>query len=196
MKRDRGSAIDLADVIDFDAIRSSGIRMGVDPLGGAGVDYWARIAEHYRMDLTVISAQVDPTFRFMILDWDGRIRMDPSSSYAMQRLIDLKDKYDIAFACDTDHDRHGIVVPQMGLMQSNHFLTVAIDYLFRHRPHWKQDAAIGKTVVSSAMIDRVATRLAANSTRFPSDSNGSSTGCLTTPWDSQARKVPGRHLLD
>jgi phosphoglucomutase len=151
--------IDLGDVIDFDTIRSSGIRMGVDPLGGAGVDYWARIAEHYRMDLTVISAQVDPTFRFMTLDWDGRIRMDPSSSYAMQRLIDLKDQYDIAFACDTDHDRHGIVVPRTGLMQSNHFLAVAIDYLFRHRLHWKQDAAMGKTVVSSAMIDRVATRL-------------------------------------
>ena len=146
-------------MIDFDAVRSSGIRMGVDPLGGAGVDYWARIAEHYRMDLTVISEQVDPTFRFMTLDWDGRIRMDPSSSYAMQRLIDLKDQYDIAFACDTDHDRHGIVVPRMGLMQPNHFLTVAIDYLFRHRPHWKQDATIGKTVVSSAMIDRVAARL-------------------------------------
>ena len=150
---------DLSSVIDFDAIRASGLRMAVDPLGGAGVHYWVRIAERYRLDLTVISEQVDPTFRFMTLDWDGRIRMDPSSSYAMQRLIGLKDKYDIAFACDTDHDRHGIVAPKAGLMQPNHFLAVAIDYLFRHRPGWKIDAAIGKTVVSTAMIDRVAARL-------------------------------------
>jgi phosphoglucomutase len=150
---------DLVDVIDFDAVRGSGIRMGVDPLGGAGVHYWGRIAEHYRIDLTVVSEQVDPTFRFMTLDWDGRIRMDPSSSYAMQRLIDLKDQYDIGFACDTDHDRHGIVVPRMGLMQPNHFLAVAIDYLFRRRSDWREDAIVGKTVVSSAMIDRVAARL-------------------------------------
>ena len=150
---------DLGDVIDFDVVRSSGIRIGVDPLGGAGVDYWARIAEHYRLDLTVISDQVDPTFRFMTLDWDGRIRMDPSSSFAMHRLIDAKDQYDIAFACDTDHDRHGIVVPRTGLMQPNHFLTVAIDYLFSHRPHWNRGATVGKTVVSSAMIDCVAARL-------------------------------------
>ena len=150
---------DLGNVIDFDAIRASGIRMGVDPLGGAGVHYWARIAQRYRIDLTVVSEQVDSTFSFMTLDWDGRIRMDPSSSYAMRRLIGLKDKYDIAFACDTDHDRHGIVVPGVGLMQPNNFLSVAIDYLFRHRPEWKADAAVGKTVVSSAMIDRVAARL-------------------------------------
>ena len=150
---------DLGAVIDFDAVRSSCIRMGVDPLGGAGVHYWARIAERYRIDLSVVSEQVDPTFRFMTLDWDGRIRMDPSSSYAMERLVGLKDHYDIAFACDTDHDRHGIVVPQAGLMQPNHFLAVAIDYLFRHRPHWNKDAAVGKTVVSSTMIDRVSARL-------------------------------------
>jgi phosphoglucomutase len=150
---------DLAGVIDFDAIRGSGIRMGVDPLGGAGVHYWARIAERYRIDLAVVSEQVDPTFSFMTLDWDGRIRMDPSSSYAMRRLIGLKEKYDIAFACDTDHDRHGIVVPGEGLMQPNHYLSVATDYLFRHRPGWKGDAAVGKTLVSSAMIDRVAARL-------------------------------------
>ena len=150
---------DLGNVIDFDAIRASDIRMGVDPLGGAGVHYWARIAQRYRIDLTVVSEQVDPTFSFMTLDWDGRIRMDPSSSYAMRRLIGLKDKYDIAFACDTDHDRHGIVVPGVGLMQPNNFLSVAIDYLFRHRPEWQADAAVGKTVVSSAMIDRVAARL-------------------------------------
>ena len=149
---------DLASVIDFDAIRDSGVRMGVDPLGGAGVHYWARIAERYRLALNVVSEQVDPTFSFMTLDWDGRIRMDPSSSYAMHRLIDLKDKYDIAFACDTDHDRHGIVTPS-GLMPPNHYLAVAIDYLFRNRPQWSASAAVGKTLVSSAMIDRVAARL-------------------------------------
>jgi len=150
---------DLGNVIDFDAIRASGIRMGVDPLGGAGVHYWARIADHYRIDLAVVSEQVDPRFSFMTLDWDGRIRMDPSSSYAMKRLIGLKGKYDIAFACDTDHDRHGIVVPGDGLMPPNHYLAVAIDYLFRNRPGWKAEAAVGKTVVSSAMIDRVTARL-------------------------------------
>jgi phosphoglucomutase len=150
---------DLGNVIDFDAIRGSGIRMGVDPLGGAGVHYWARIAEQYRIDLAVVSEQVDPRFGFMTLDWDGRIRMDPSSSYAMRRLIGLKSKYDIAFACDTDHDRHGIVVPGDGLMPPNHYLAVAVDYLFRNRPGWKANAAVGKTVVSSAMIDRVTERL-------------------------------------
>jgi len=150
---------DLDRVIDFDAIRSAGIRMGVDPLGGAGVHYWAPIAQRYRIDLTVVSEEVDPTFRFMSVDWDGRIRMDPSSSYAMQRLIGLKDRYDVAFACDTDHDRHGIVTRSDGLLPSNHYLAVAIDYLFRNRPHWNQGAAIGKTLVSTALIDRVAKRL-------------------------------------
>jgi phosphoglucomutase len=150
---------DLANVVDFDVIRSVGIRMGVDPLGGAGVHYWARIAEQYRIDLAVVSEQVDPTFGFMTVDWDGRIRMDPSSVYAMQRLIELKDRYDIAFGCDTDHDRHGIVTRQAGLLPPNHYLSAAIDYLFRHRPAWRPDAAVGKTVVSSAMIDRVASGL-------------------------------------
>ncbi len=150
---------DLARVIDLEAIRASGLRMGVDPLGGAGVHYWARIAEYYRLDCTVVSEQIDPTFRFMTLDWDGRIRMDPSSAYAMRRLIALKDRYDIAFACDTDHDRHGIVTPESGLLPPNHYLAVAIDYLFRHRGLWKAHAAAGKTVVSSALIDRVAARL-------------------------------------
>ena len=149
---------DLGSVIDFEAIRASGLRMGVDPLGGAGVHYWARIAERFRIDLTVVSEQVDPTFAFMTQDWDGRIRMDPSSPYAMHRLISLKDKYDIAFACDTDHDRHGIVAPT-GLMPPNHFLAVAIDYLFQNRPQWSSTAAVGKTLVSSAMIDRVAAKL-------------------------------------
>jgi phosphoglucomutase len=150
---------DLGSVIDFEKIRASGVRMGVDPLGGAGVHYWGRIAERYKIALSVVSDEVDSTFRFMSLDWDGRIRMDPSSSYAMQRLIGLKNRYDIAFACDPDHDRHGIVTPSAGLMPPNHYLSVAIDYLFRHRPRWNQTAAVGKTVVSSALIDRVTARL-------------------------------------
>jgi len=150
---------DLGQMVDFDAIRGAGIRMGVDPLGGAGVHYWAPIAERYRLDLTVVSAEVDPTFAFMTVDWDGKIRMDPSSSHAMQRLIGLKDRYDIAFACDTDHDRHGIVTRSAGLLPPNHYLSVLIDYLFRNRPQWAGKAAVGKTVVSSALIDRVARRL-------------------------------------
>ncbi|MEO6264607.1 MAG: phosphoglucomutase (alpha-D-glucose-1,6-bisphosphate-dependent) [Luteimonas sp.] len=150
---------DLASVVDFGAIRSAGIRMGVDPLGGAGVHYWAPIAERYQLDLSVLSEEVDPTFAFMTVDWDGKIRMDPSSSLAMQRLIGLKDRYDIAFACDTDYDRHGIVTRSAGLLPPNHYLSVLIDYLFQHRPQWGGDAAVGKTVVSSALIDRVAKRL-------------------------------------
>lgn len=150
---------DLGSVIDVDAIRSAGVRIGADPLGGAGVNYWARIAEHYKLDLTVVSDVVDSTFGFMSLDWDGRIRMDPSSAYAMQRLIGLKDRYDIAFACDTDHDRHGIVTPSAGLLPANHYLAVMINYLFRNRPRWSRDAAVGKTVVSSALIDRVTAKL-------------------------------------
>jgi phosphoglucomutase len=150
---------DLGNVIDMQVIRGSRLRMGVDPLGGAGVHYWPRIAETYRLDLQVVNDAVDPTFRFMTLDWDGKIRMDPSSPQAMQRLIALKDRYDIAFACDTDHDRHGIVTASAGLMPPNHYLSVAVDYLFRQRPQWKPQAAVGKTVVSSAMIDRVAARL-------------------------------------
>jgi phosphoglucomutase len=150
---------DLGAILDMDAIRGSRLRMGVDPLGGAGVRYWARIAEVYRLDLTVVNEEVDPTFRFMTLDWDGKIRMDPSSSYAMQRLIGLKDRFDIAFACDTDHDRHGIVTASSGLMPPNHYLAVAIDYLYRHRTRWRADAAVGKTAVSSAMIDRVSLKL-------------------------------------
>ena len=150
---------DLGNILEMNVIRDSKIRMGVDPLGGAGVHYWPRIAERYGLDLTVVNDAVDPTFRFMTLDWDGKIRMDPSSSYAMQRLIDLKDRYDIAFACDTDHDRHGIVTASSGLMPPNHYLSVAIDYLFSNRGTWRADAAVGKTVVSSAMIDRVGRRL-------------------------------------
>lgn len=150
---------DLAQVLDFDVIRGARIRIGVDPLGGAGVRYWMRIAERYRIDMSVVSAEVDPAFRFMTLDWDGRIRMDPSSPWAMQRLLALKDQFDIAFGCDTDHDRHGIVTPSAGLLPTNHYLSVMVDYLFRNRPEWLSGAAVGKTVVSSAMIDRVCGRL-------------------------------------
>jgi phosphoglucomutase len=150
---------DLGNVIDMDAIAGSNIRMGVDPLGGAGVHYWAPIAERYKLNLTVVSDVVDATFRFMSLDWDGKIRMDPSSSYAMQRLIGLRDQFDIAFACDTDHDRHGIVAPSVGLMQPNHYLAVAIQHLFTHRPEWTVGAGVGKTVVSSSMIDRVTSKV-------------------------------------
>ena len=143
----------------MDVIRNAKLRMGVDPLGGAGVHYWAAIAERYRLDLTVVSEVVDPTFAFMTLDWDGKIRMDPSSKYAMQRLQSLKDRFDIAFACDTDHDRHGIVTPSAGLLAPDHYLAVAIDYLFQHRPDWGSAAAVGKTVVSSRLIDRLTARL-------------------------------------
>lgn len=147
---------DLINVIDLRAIKESGIRLGVDPLGGAGVHYWRAIADRYQIALEVVSEEVDPTFRFMTVDWDGKIRMDPSSPYAMQRLIHLKDQYDIAFACDTDHDRHGIVTKSKGLLPPNHFFSAAIHYLIGHRPIWNSSARIGKTVVSSALIDRVA----------------------------------------
>ena len=150
---------DLGHVIDFDAIRGAGVQMGVDPLGGAGVHYWASIAERYGIDLTVVSEDIDPTFSFMTVDWDGKIRMDPSSPYAMQRLIVLKDRYDVAFACDTDHDRHGIVTRSSGLMPPNRYLPVLIDYLFQRRPQWSKNAAVGKTLVSTSLIDRVAKRL-------------------------------------
>lgn len=150
---------DLASIVDFDLIRGAGVHMGVDPLGGAGVRYWSAIAERYRLDLTVVSDVVDPRFAFMTADWDGKIRMDPSSNYAMQRLIGLKDQYDVAFACDPDHDRHGVVTRSGGLMEPNHYLSVLIDYLFQHRPHWDDRAAVGKTVVSTALIDRVVKRL-------------------------------------
>ncbi|HEY0198661.1 MAG TPA: phosphoglucomutase (alpha-D-glucose-1,6-bisphosphate-dependent) [Rhodanobacter sp.] len=150
---------DLGNIVDFEIIRSAGVHMGVDPLGGAGVHYWAPIAERYKLDLTVVSDVVDPQFAFMTVDWDGKIRMDPSSKYAMQRLIGLKDQYDVAFACDTDHDRHGVVTRSSGLMGPNNYLSVLVDYLFQHRPQWSDKAAVGKTVVSTALIDRVAKRL-------------------------------------
>ena len=150
---------DLANVIDMEAIRGAKISLGVDPLGGAGVHYWGPIAEHYGLNLKVVNDAVDPTFRFMTVDWDGQIRMDPSSPYAMQRLIGLKDRFDISFACDADHDRHGIVTRSAGLMPPNQYLSVAIFYLFQHRPKWSKEAAVGKTDVSSQMIDRVTAKL-------------------------------------
>jgi phosphoglucomutase len=150
---------DLANVLDMDAIHAADIHMGVDPLGGAGVHYWGRIAERYKLNLTVVNDAVDPTFRFMTVDWDGQIRMDPSSPYAMQRLIALKDRFQIAFACDTDHDRHGVVTKSAGLLPPNHYLAVAIRYLIEHRPQWRKEAAIGKTVVTSQILDRVAAKL-------------------------------------
>lgn len=150
---------ELATVVDMDAIRRSKLKLGVDPLGGAGVHYWEPIADRYGLNLTVVNKAVDPTFRFMTVDWDGQIRMDPSSPYSMQRLVDLKDQFDLAFACDTDHDRHGIVTRNAGLLPPNHYLSAAIFYLFQNRPQWLKSAAVGKTLVSSQMIDRVAAKL-------------------------------------
>jgi phosphoglucomutase len=150
---------DLDNVIDMDIIRHAQLSIGVDPLGGAGIAYWEPITQRYGFPVTVVNESVDPTFRFMNLDWDGKIRMDCSSPYAMTGLIALKDRFDIAFANDTDHDRHGIVTRTAGLMNPNHYLAVAISYLFTQRSGWKQDAAVGKTVVSSSIIDRVAAKL-------------------------------------
>lgn len=150
---------DLASIVDMEAIRRPKITLGVDPLGGAGIHYWPLIAESYDLNLSVVNDSIDPTFRFMTVDWDGKIRMDPSSPYAMQRLIGLKDRFDIAFACDTDHDRHGIVTKGAGLLPPNHYLSVCIHYLFANREKWGKEVAVGKTVVSSTMIDRVAASL-------------------------------------
>lgn len=150
---------DLTSILNMDAIRSAGIRIGVDPLGGAGVAYWQPIAEQHHLDMTIVNTQVDKTFSFMTLDWDGQIRMDPSSPYAMRSLIGMKDKFDISFACDTDHDRHGIVTCSAGLLPPNHYLAVMIQYLIQNRPQWSPSAAISKTLVSSQMIDRVVKKL-------------------------------------
>lgn len=149
---------DLSNVIDMEIIKNSSFRFGVDPLGGAGVHYWKKIADRYGIDLNIISEVIDPQFAFMTLDWDGQIRMDPSSQYAMQRLIQSKDHYDLCFACDTDHDRHGVVT-KAGLMPANHYLAAAAYYLFKHRPLWPSHAGIGKTVVTTWMLDRVAKAL-------------------------------------
>ena len=150
---------DLANVIDMEAIRASGVKIGIDPLGGAGVHFWQPIIERYGIAATIVSDTVDPTFRFMTVDWDGKIRMDCSSPYAMARLIGMRDKFDVAFANDTDADRHGIVTRSNGLMNPNHYLAAAIAYLFEHRPGWNSNSAVGKTIVSSAIIDRVAAKL-------------------------------------
>jgi phosphoglucomutase len=150
---------DLADVVDMETIRAEGVRIGIDPLGGAAVRYWQPIIERYGLAATIVSDAVDPTFRFMTVDWDGKIRMDCSSPYAMARLIGLRDRFDVAFANDTDADRHGIVTGSNGLMNPNHYLAAAIAYLFEHRPQWGQHSAVGKTIVSSAIIDRVAKKL-------------------------------------
>jgi phosphoglucomutase len=150
---------DLGAVVDMEAIRRANLRIGVHPLGGAGVAYWAPIIERYGLDVQVVNDAVDPTFRFMTLDWDGKIRMDCSSPYAMAGLIALKDRFDLAFGNDTDHDRHGIVTRSAGLLNPNHYLAVAISYLFSHRPNWRPDVAVGKTVVSSSLIDRVTAQL-------------------------------------
>ncbi|BFM11995.1 phosphoglucomutase (alpha-D-glucose-1,6-bisphosphate-dependent) [Simiduia litorea] len=158
---------DLTNVVDMDVVRGQALRMGVDPMGGAGVHYWAAIADRYGLDLRVTNPEVDATFRFMCVDWDGQIRMDPSSRYAMQSLINMKDQFDIAFACDTDHDRHGIVTPGAGLMSGNHYLAVAVSYLFQYRPDWPKHAGVGKTLVTTQMIDRVCTRLKRNVVEVP-----------------------------
>ena len=150
---------DLASVVDLDAVRAAGPSLGADPLGGAGVAYWGRIAERYGLKMDVAHANPDPTFRFMRLDWDGKIRMDCSSPYAMAGLIAMKDKFDVAFACDTDHDRHGIVTRSAGLLNPNHYLAVAIWYLFNHRAGWSASGGVGKTMVSSSIIDRVVASL-------------------------------------
>jgi phosphoglucomutase len=150
---------DLPSVVDLEAIRVSRVRIGVDPLGGASVAYWDAIGERYGLDLEVVNHDIDATFRFMTVDWDGQIRMDPSSPYAMARMVDLKDRFDVAFASDTDADRHGIVSRSVGLLEPNHYLAVAIGYLFANRPEWPASVAVGKTIVSSSMIDRVAARL-------------------------------------
>ena len=186
---------ELGKVIDMDLIRNARIRIGVDPLGGAGVHYWARIAEQYRLDLTVVSDEVDPTFRFMTLDWDGRIRMDPSSPYAMQRLIDIKDRFDIAFACDTDHDRHGVVTAHAGLLAPNHYMSVMVDYLFQNRPEWNSKAAVGKTVVSTALIDRIAARLGRGLFEVPVGFKWFSAGLLDTSLGFGGEESAGASFL-
>ena len=150
---------DLGNIINMDVIRDSKINIGVDPLGGAGVHYWQPIADYYKLNMTVLNKRVDPTFSFMTVDWDGQIRMDPSSPYAMQSLLAMKDKFDISFACDTDHDRHGIVTKSVGLLPPNHYLATSIFYLYQNRPNWAASAAVGKTVVSSKMIDFVTAKL-------------------------------------
>jgi alpha-D-glucose phosphate-specific phosphoglucomutase len=151
--------VDLANVVNMEAIRSSGVKIGIDPLGGASVHFWQPIIERYGIAATIVSDAIDPTFRFMPVDWDGKVRMDCSSPYAIARLISMRDKFDIAFANDTDADRHGIVARSNGLMNPNHYLAAAISYLYENRPDWSSSCAVGKTIVSSGIIDRVAAKL-------------------------------------
>ena len=158
---------DLGNIIDMNIIRNSKIRIGVDPLGGAGVHYWEPIASQYRLDMTIVNKIVDPTFSFMTVDWDGQIRMDPSSPYAMQRLIGMKDNFDISFACDTDHDRHGIVSKSSGLLNPNHYLSAAVSYLLQNRPEWAKTSAVGKTLVTTQLIDRIASGFGRNAYNVP-----------------------------
>jgi phosphoglucomutase len=158
---------DLGSVVDLEAVRDAKLSLGADPLGGAGVAYWVRIAERYGLSITVAHDHPDPTFRFMSLDWDGKIRMDCSSPYAMAGLIAMKDRFDLSFACDTDHDRHGIVARSVGLLNPNHYLAAVISYLYPNRPRWRADAAVGKTLVSSSMIDRVATAIGRHVVEVP-----------------------------
>jgi phosphoglucomutase len=169
---------DLVNIIDMDSIRSAGIRIGIDPLGGAAVQYWQPIIERYKLAATVVNDAIDPTFRFMAVDWDGRIRMDCSSAYAMTKLIALRNKFDIAFANDTDADRHGIVCPSGELMNPNEFLAAAIAYLCENRPGWRRESAIGKTIVSSGMIDRVAAKQARKLIEVPVGFKWFSTGLI------------------
>ena len=180
---------DLANVLDMDAVRDSDLHLAIDPLGGAGVHYWGPIAERYKLDLTLVSDVVDQTFRFMTVDWDGKIRMDPSSQYAMGRLIELKDKFRVAFACDTDHDRHGIVTASAGLLPPNHYLAVCIYHLFQNRSDWPAKAGIGKTVVSSSIIDRVALKLGRQLHEVLLGSSISWTGCAMGQSAFAARKA-------
>jgi phosphoglucomutase len=182
----------LADIVDMAAIQNAGLKLGVDPLGGSGIEYWERIAGHYKLDLTIVNDHVDQTFRFMHLDKDGAIRMDCSSECAMAGLLALRDKFDLAFANDPDYDRHGIVTPA-GLMNPNHYLAVAINYLFQHRPQWGQDVAVGKTLVSSAMIDRVVNDLGRRLVEVPVGLNGLLTVCSTAASASAGKRARAPH---
>jgi phosphoglucomutase len=182
---------DLVNVIDLDCIRTAGIRIGVDPLGGAAVHYWEPIQALYGLDITVVNTRVDPTFAFMAVDHDGKIRMDCSSPYAMSNLVRLKDGFQVAFGNDPDADRHGIVTPSAGLLNPNHYLVVAIRYLLTHRAGWPAGAAVGKTLVSSSMIDRLVRHLGRSWPRYPWDSSGSQRGYSPARIVSAARRVPG-----
>jgi len=186
---------DLRNVIDMDAIRAAGLKLAVDPLGGAAVHYWEPINAIYKLDITVVNPNIDPTFSFMTVDHDGKIRMDCSSPYAMARLVELKDRYRLAFANDPDADRHGIVTPSVGLMNPNHYLAVAIQYLLTHRPHWQTSVIVGKTLVSSGMIDRVVNKLGRPLCEVPVGFKWFSRDCSTARSALAARRAPGASFL-